>query len=158
IITAPELAINPQDNQPFFVVHVNPNKTAGTGTGTFEDPFSQISQFNNLPTAPKSNIDIVYVQPRLDGTSTQLDTGVTLLSNQHLLSSSVAHTFTATQGTFQLPGFVSGQALPVLTNSNSDVVRFNPFATNVEVSGFKITAVAPGNGISGIGNSGVNIN
>lgn len=154
----PEVAINPVNNQPFFVVFVDPNKTAGTGTGTFEDPYSQISQFDDLALAQKSGINYIIVSPRDDNTSIQLDTGVTLLSNQHLLSTSVQSTFTALQGTFDLPGFVEGAELPILSNTPpSDVVTFANGATNVEVGGFEIVGSPFGRGIVGTNNSQVNI-
>ncbi len=154
----PEVAINPVNNQPFFVVFVDPNKTAGTGTGTFEDPYSQISQFDDLALAQKSGINYIIVSPRDDNTSIQLDTGVTLLSNQHLLSTSVQSTFTALQGTFDLPGFVEDAELPVLSNiPPSNVVTFANGATNVEVGGFEIVGSPFGRGIVGTNNSQVNI-
>ncbi len=158
-IVKAEQAFNPADNQPFFVVHVDPNQTAPAGNGSFERPYASLDQFDTLPGGPKSNVDIVYVHPNADGSSTNLDSGVTLLSNQRLLSTAVPHTFTAVQGTFDLPGFVSTDAPPVLANAGGgDVVTFATGAQNIEVSGFTINGSATGNGIFGFGNRAVNIN
>lgn len=155
-VITPELAINPADGLPFFVAHVNPNRTPISGTGTFEDPFSTINQFDTM--AGKPNVDIIYVTARDDDTSTQLNTGVTLLNNQRLLSTAVAHTFTAVQGTFALPGFIGGE-LPTLSNdAGGNVVTFATGNRNIEVSGFTINGSATGNGIAGVGNQRVNIN
>jgi hypothetical protein len=165
-VAVAEAAINPLDNQPYFVDHINPNLVPGTGTGTFEDPFSELAQFDNRPLAQKSVVDIIYVTPRADGTSTQLDAGVTLLTGQRLLSTSVPHTFDVIpqqadingSTTYDLPGFVPGP-LPVLSNGGGgNVVTFATGAQNVEVSGFTITGSATGNGIFGIANRGVSIN
>lgn len=165
-VAVSEVAINPNDNRPYFVAHVDPNRTPGTGNGTFENPFSQISQFDNLALGAKSQYGIIYVRPRTDNTSTQLDTGVTLLSNQHLWSTSISHTIdviaqqTNSSGvtTYDIPGSVSGP-LPVLSNTTGgNVVTFTTGAQNIEVSGFTINGSATGNGIFGIDNRGVNIN
>jgi len=158
ILYTADIALNPADGDPFFVAHINPNRTPGTGTGTFEDPYSQLNQFNNLPIPPKNIIDIISVTARDDGTSTQLNTGVTLLNNQRLLSTAVTHTFTAIQGTFDLPGFVGGP-LPVLANlGGGNVVTFATNNRNIEVSGFTINGSVTGNGIAGVNNQRVNIN
>ncbi len=155
-----EKAINPTDNQPYFVVHVDPNLTSGTGTGTYENPYSTLAQFNNLPNGYKSNIDIILVEPNANGTSANLNTGVELLSGQHLLSTSVEHTaFNTLQGPISLPITSTSSALPVLTNgSGGDVVTIATGATGVEVSGFTITGSSTGNGIRGINNSAISIN
>lgn len=158
-IVRAEQAYNPADNQPFFVVHVDPNQNPGVGDGTFENPYSQLSQFDTLALGDKSNVDIVFVHPNVDGSSTNLDQGVTLLSNQRLLSSAVPHIFTAIQGTFDLPGYVPTDLPPLLTNAGGgNVVTFADGATNVEVSGFTIAGSATGNGIFGNNNQGININ
>ena len=158
-IVRAEQAINPADNLPFFVVHVDPNQPAGTGAGTYENPYSQLAQFDNLPFGPKSNVDIVFVHPNVDGSSTNLDAGVTMLSDQRLLSSAVPNTFTAVQGTFDLPGYVPTDLPPLLTNaSGGNVVSFATGAQNIEVAGFTIQGSATGNGIYGLNNQEININ
>ncbi len=135
-------AINPLDGQPFHVAHINPD-AASDGNGFVETPYNNVNSFVNA-----ADIDIIRILP---GNAANLaGTGpFVLLDNQRLLSSAVEHTFTATQGTFTLPGFTGG-ALPVLTNgatttfsSESMVVQL---ADNDEVSGFRIdgTSGSPG--------------
>jgi hypothetical protein len=159
-----ELAINPKTNQPYFVVHVDPNGADGavTGTGSFEDPYNQLAQFDNLPFAEKSLVNIIYVDPRTDGTSINLDDGVTLLSMQRLLSSSLTHQFQIAQFpgvNFELPNAQLGQPLPVLSNTTGgNVVTFADGAMMLEVSGFEINGSATGSGIFGTNNQGVSIN
>lgn len=185
VVVVSEKAINPIDGLPYFVDHIDPNRTPGTGNGTVENPFSLISQFDNRPLGEKSNVDIVYVRPRTidpnDRTS-QLNTGVTLLSDQRLLSTSVAHLFdvipaqadvngNTVYGLPTIPAFPLGSALPVLSNINGgDVVTLTTGAHNIEVSGFEIrgnrlqpnhatgTNLATNNGIAGIDNQEVKIN
>lgn len=159
-----ELALNPKDNQPYFVVHVDPNGADGadTGDGTLESPYNQLAQFDNLPFGEKSQVDIIYVNPRTDGTSINLDDGVTLLSCQRLLSSSLPHTFEVAQFpgvAFELPGVMLGQPLPILENTTGgNVVTLADGAFMVEVSGFEINGSATGSGIVGSNNRAVRIN
>lgn len=160
-----EAARNPKDSQPYFVVHVDPN-VAGNGVaagdGTVENPYNLLSQFDNLALADKSEVDIIYVRPRFDETSTNLNEGVTLLSCQRLLSTSVEHFFEAEQVPgfqFTLPGHRPGDPLPRLTNdSGLDVVTLADGAFMIEVSGFEINGSATGRGIAGTNNRNININ
>jgi hypothetical protein len=164
IQTQSELAINPKDNQPYFVVHVDPNGADGavTGDGSLNNPYNQLAQFDTLPFGEKSLVDIIYVNPRTDDSSINLDDGVTLLSCQRLLSSSLPHTFEVAQFpgvAFELPGARLGQPLPVLTNTTGgNVVTFADGAFMVEVSGFEINGSATGSGIVGTNNRAVSIN
>lgn len=160
-----EAAINPKDGLPYFIVHVDPNGPDGVpqGDGTIENPYNMLAQFDSLPFDVKSQVDIISVRPREDGTSINLDDGVTLLSCQRLLSTSLAHTFEVVQQPGQL--FVleatdqALEALPILTNSSGgNVVTFANGAMMVEVSGFTINGSATGSGIVGINNQAVNIN
>ncbi|MFN0195898.1 MAG: beta strand repeat-containing protein [Planctomycetaceae bacterium] len=143
-------AINPVDMLPFIVAHIDPDAAAG-GDGTFEDPFNSLVSFVNHP-----DIDIISVSPRDDDTNTNLDTGITLLDDQRLLSTSVPHEFTSTRGTFALPGFVADD-LPIISNAvgGSPVVTL---ADNNEVSGFVIDGSGTDDGITGTGIVGFNIN
>ena len=160
-----EAALNPKDNEPYFIVHVDPNVAGdgvAAGDGTIENPYNLLSQFDNMVLADKSGVDIIYVRPRLDDTSTNLNEGVTLLSCQRLLSTSVPHSFEVAQNPgvqYMLSGYVPGQDLPVLTNnSGGDVVTFADGAYMVEVSGFEINGSATGRSITGTNNSAININ
>ncbi len=158
-------AINPKDGLPYFVTHINPN-AGPVGNGTFENPFHSIAAYNGqlpIPAAQQKS-DIIYVSPRADGTSTNLDTTptFTLYDGQRLLSTSVAHTFMSTNFPgliHNLPGFVP-DLLPKLVNSaGGDVITLAPGNVQcLEVSGFDIQGSAGGSGISGINNSFVLIN
>ncbi len=168
-----EAALNPKDGLPYFVVHVDPNAAAAgvnAGNGTVENPYSRLSQFDNLAFADKSAVDIISVGPRIDNmvsNSTNLNTGVTLLSGQRLLSTSVPHSFMAAQDPsqpFTLPGFSfreDGEVvpLPMLTNNTGgNVVTFADGAICLEVSGFEINSGAGASGIVGVNNAAVRIN
>ncbi len=62
---------NTRGDLPVDVVHVDPNLPAGIGNGTAENPFGsleQARQFNNAA------VDIIDIQPRNDGTGTNLTT------------------------------------------------------------------------------------
>ena len=130
---------------PIFVVHVDNTAPAG-GDGTVEHPLNQ------LPTTTPSNVDIVFVN-RGNGTSQGYNHGITLNDYQRLLGQGVQHTFTSTNGTFVLPGYVPG-TLPRLTNPAGDVVTL---ASHNEVSGFNIQN-AGRHGIYGNGINSFNIN
>lgn len=159
-------AINPKDGLPYFVQHIDPNGALGVpnGDGSVEHPFRLLSQFDTLPTASKANVDIVMVRPRTDGSSGNLNTGVTLLDGQRLLSTSVSHGFTVAQlpGTIfniPVPANQLGQPLPLLANAaGGNVVTLASGSTMVEVSGFRITGNATGSGIIGSSNQAVLIN
>lgn len=134
------IAINPDDNQPFVVTHVNNTAGAG-GDGTYENPL------NMLPAAADPATDIIFVR-RGDETYTGLDGGITLSANQRLLSESVPHAFEAVRGRFQLPGYNAG-ALPFLYSTAGPVVTLG---NNTEVAGFHIEAPnGGGDGIVGMG-------
>lgn len=130
---------------PIFVVHVD-NTAGGGGDGTAEHPL------NFLPTTTGSNVDIVFVH-RGNGTSTNMNNGITLNSFQRLLGQGVQHLFNSQQGTFVLPGYSPG-VLPSITNPAGDVVTLASFN---EVSGFRISGGGR-HGITGTGIDSFNIN
>ncbi|QDU07963.1 beta strand repeat-containing protein [Gimesia aquarii] len=167
-----EVAINPDDGQPYTVAHINPDFGAA-GNGTFETPFGSVAAYNASP--PTAMTDIIFVQ---DGTTTNLDGAITLLDNgggiagrlgQRLLSEAVTHTFNTLQSdgsivTMTLPGFNSAASRPTLSNTTGvegAVVIGNGGAW--EVSGFNISgeraAGLPHNdGIISTSTRGFNIN
>ena len=161
--TTTDLAIDPNTHRPYFVANINPNLTTG-GNGMANSPFNSIAQYESVPLAQRHQYDMILVQPRKDGSNINLDTTSTLelFNGQRLLSTSSAHTFL----TQNLPGqfltlqgpSTSGQ--PVLYNSTGgDVITLAGGNTiGMEVSGFKITGSATGNGIRGNNNFAVNIN
>jgi len=147
--TSVEAAINPNDGFAYEVYHVNPD--AGTnGIGTYESPFNSLEAAR---LANAANIDIIRVMPG-NATNLTVTAPFQLLDNQRLLSSSVSHIFTATQGTFILPSWTGGTN-PVISNSAvaSSVVHL---ANNNEVSGFTIDGTDGDGDITntGISNAG----
>ncbi|MFO1021132.1 MAG: right-handed parallel beta-helix repeat-containing protein [Planctomycetales bacterium] len=145
ILDTPELAINPRTGLPFYIDHVDNNAFAG-GNGSVENPYS------SLPASRPASTDIIFVHTG-DGTSRNMDGGITLADYQRLLGEGIPHFITATQGTFELPGNNSGN-IPTITNLGGDAVTL---ASHNEVSGFRIEAPA-GNGIYGSGITDFNIN
>lgn len=145
--TESTLAINTTTSAAQRVVHVDPNAAAG-GDGTVENPYNSLA----LAQGGSQADDIVFVHPNSGGTSTNLDSGIVLQDRQRLLASTTQHTFTATQGTFDLPGYEAGSK-PVLDSSGVTV----QLADGNEVSGFRFDD--PGDtAISGGTVNGFNIN
>lgn len=167
LLVSKEFAIDPEDGNPYFVSHIDPN-LAGPGNGTFENQFGSLADYTALQ-ANKGDVDFIYVRPRTDGTSTNLDTGIVLINpaaggdTQRLWSTSVEHTVAADAsqggGTFILPGFTGvGSPLPVLTNTApGDVVTLTTADVRFDISGFDIQAQPGTNGIAGINNQDVRI-
>lgn len=144
--------IDPDTGLAYEVAHVNPNRTT-PGDGTWENPFMSIQQFDTLGFDDKDLFDIVYVRPRNDGTDTNLNTGVTILSGQRLWSSSVSQLLPVQSGgvvtlapiPLPLPGIDPADPipLPLLTRSgvigDGHVVTLQAGGSNFEVSGFDIS-------------------
>ena len=161
--TTTDIAIDPNTHRPYFVANINPNLATG-GNGMANSPFNSIAQYEALSVAQRQKYDVILVQPRSDGSNTNLDTTKTLdlFSGQHLLSTSIAHTFQTSNlpgKTLTMPGYTGG-SLPALYNSSgNDVITLTGGNTlGMEVSGFQITGSATGNGIAGKNNIAVNIN
>jgi hypothetical protein len=144
--TSPVLAINPATGLPYSVVHVN--NIGGGGTGGVNDPLS------SLPTMTAAGVDYIIVN-RGDGTSRNMDQGITLRDNQHLigLGGGLAYTLVATQGTFALPGSGTTGLFPTITNLTGDAVTL---ADNNEVAGLNIKD-ALGSGVFGNGSNNFNL-
>ena len=112
-----DTAINPETHRAYFVANINPNLTTN-GNGSASNPFDSIAAYEAQTLAQQKRYDFIIVQPRIDGTSTNLDTTTTLelFNGQHLLSTSLAHTFVAENlpgQTLNLP-ISAGTADPVL--------------------------------------------
>lgn len=129
------------------VIHVDPNAVV-MGDGTVENPYNalQLAQAGSQPN------DIIFVHPRADNTATNLTQDFVLQDNQRLLASTTQHMFTATQGTFDLPGYEAGNR-PTLDSSGDAIT----LANNNEVSGFRFSDTG-GDSIVGNGITGFNIN
>ena len=137
---------DPDDGNPVVVVHVDP-QAAGGGNGTIENPFNDFDQFAN---DPSNDILRVVASPVADA-ELLTDGPIVLFDDQRLLSSAVPHFVFAQQGTFALPGFTPGAALPRLINAQtaaSSVVLLSEVTTQPEppegiheVSGFLIDGI-----------------
>jgi Right handed beta helix region/Inverse autotransporter, beta-domain len=156
--------LNPGTGAPIDVLHVNPNLPAGSGNGTAEHPFGDLEQAR---LADNPNVNIILVQPRNDGTGTNLAVtqSFQLFNDQNVLGTTTQHQITTLEGNFLLPGFTPG-SLPLVSNANNhpgtDVFEL---ANRDQISGFEITGANASNTSfgNGIGNPigpivGFNIN
>lgn len=146
-----EAAINPLTNKPYFVAFIDPNMTTA-GAGTDENPFNSIAQYNSLTAAQKAAYDVIVVDGRTDGKSTNLDTGLgtaapalglQLMNNQHLWGGGIAHTFATPDGktfSFQCSDTAS---TPILVNEQVAGGNVITLANNNEVSGLTINGATP---------------
>lgn len=145
-----EAAINPLTDKPYFVAFINPNLTTG-GAGTDSNPFNSIAQFNSLSAAQRSSYDVILVNGRTDGTSTNLDTGLGTISpslglqlsnNQHLWGANAIHSFVTPTGTFNFDCSAT-KATPILVNEQTTGGNVVTLANNNEVSGVTINGATP---------------
>lgn len=145
-----EAAINPTTNKPYFVAFINPNLTTG-GTGTDENPFNSIQQYNSLSATQKAGYDVILVNGRTDGTSINLDTGLgtaapslglQLVNNQRLWGANIVHDFVTPTGTFQFH-CSDATATPILVNEQTAGGNVVTLANNNEVSGVTINGATP---------------
>ena len=97
--------------------------------GTFEDPFPTLLE---AQTASASG-DFIYVFQG-DGTTTGMDAGIILKSDQEFLGSGVNHDIVTKKGTFTIPSSTSGN--PTITNLAGSAVTL---ASGVTVRGFNIS-------------------
>jgi hypothetical protein len=144
-----EVAINPETGLPWNVWFVN---NTSSSNGTFESPFPTLLLAQNA-SGPN---DIIYVFPG-DGSSTGMNAGITLQTNQRFYGSATAHTIPTNKGSITIPSM--SYVLPSVTNSGSSVVVL---ASNNEISGFNLfTSTSGGNivlGASGINGANINNN
>lgn len=154
-------AINPIDNQPYSIVHVDPNQGLG-GSGTFENPYNTLEAARNPNPA---FVDIIRVIPREDGTNTNLaltDTFV-LTGTQRLLGSTTIHNFNTPDGFFELPGYTGFGDGPMISNTALIASTVVQMTGGNEVSGFLVDGQdalgnAIHNGITGTNTSGFSVN
>ena len=151
--TFSEARINDVTNNPYFIAYVDPNiNTAGTGAGTFEDPFRSMAALTN-----GAGIDVIRVTPNTDGSGVDLTVngGLSLFDNQALISSNSDYElFRIGTTPFYIPGTGATGPGPLLTRPNisagESIVRL---ANNNTISGMRFDAsnaagTAFGNGIS----------
>jgi len=138
--TIDPVAIDPTTGQPFFVVFVN-NTNPNLGTGTYEDPFQNLTNNDNATSAENFSTDgnIIYVFAG-DGSSTHMSGGNMFLSDsQRLLGSANAHPFQTTKGLLTVPALttliphIQGQATGMTPGNIINLANRN------EVSGFDIS-------------------
>ncbi len=125
------IAINPATGQPFFFVFVD---NTSSSMGTYKSPYPSFAQAqeNSSPN------DIIYVFPG-DGTTTGMDSGITLKANQKLWGSSVSHLIQTTKGKITLPA--QSSTAPIITNTNINTEgNAITLATNNAISGINITS------------------
>lgn len=146
VITTHQLATDPETGQPIFVEHVASYAAAG-GNGTVEHPFMTLAQVQ-AASAP-NNIIFAWANSVFNGQS------ITLQANQRFLGEGTAHTFTATQGTFLLPGASTLTTPPLIVGSPGNAITL---ADNNEVSGFTITNAGNDGIFSNTGITRFNIN
>ena len=146
-----EAAINPLTSKPYFVAFIDPNN-ATPGTGTDENPYNSIAQYNSLAAAKRSSYDVIVINGNEDGSSTNLDTGLgtaapalgmQLFNNQHLWGGGIVQTFTTPNGqTFNFKCSDSATT-PILVNEQAAGGNIITVANNNEVSGLTLDGATP---------------
>lgn len=124
-------AIDPATGQPYFFVFVD---NTSHSNGTYESPYPTLglAQTNSGPN------DVIYVFPG-DGTTTGMDSGITLQANQKFWGSGVNQLIQTTAGTISIPAQSSSS--PTITNTNIDTDgNAITLAPNNSISGFTITS------------------
>ncbi len=120
-------AINPATGKPYFFWFVD---NTSHSAGTYESPFNTLAAAES---ASRPN-DVIYVFPG-DGTSTGMDTGITLQYGQQLLGAGIDQTLKTTVGKTTVPALASG--LPMISNAN-------------DPTGLGVQLVAANNVVSGL--------
>jgi hypothetical protein len=133
------IAFNPLTGQPYVFFFVD---NTSASLGTFESPFPTLLEAQNA-SLPNQGI---YVFPG-NGTTTGMNTGITLKDSQLLLGASINHSLQTNYGTIVIPPLAS--SLPKLSN----IAALSPVVTlanNNTIAGFYLNCDF-GNGISGAG-------
>jgi hypothetical protein len=125
------IAIDPATSLPYYFVFVD---NTSSSDGTYESPYHTFIQAQNN----SSPNDIIYVFPG-DGTTTGMNSGITLKASQKFWGSGVSHSIQTTAGTTSIPPQSSSS--PTITNTNIDTEgNAITLATNNAISGFTITS------------------
>lgn len=150
--------INPRDDQPYFVVHIDSNNTgAGTGDGTAENPY------HNLPGTVPNQTDLVLVQRGQSTEAAPYTGNIQLVDYARMLGEGKAHIFDGyvNYGGYSqvyndtvLPGFSNSGLYPFLSNPAGDIVTL---ANHNEVSAF-VMQDASNRAIFGNGTNGFHLN
>lgn len=131
------IAINPLSNSPYYFVFVN---NTSSSEGTFESPYPSLllAQENSSPN------QIIYTFPG-DGTTRNMDQGITLQARQKFWGSSIPHNLQTAQGAITVPQM--SIAAPQITNINLLGVGAT-LSINNEISGIVFTETS-GQAING---------
>jgi parallel beta helix pectate lyase-like protein len=154
---------NTKGDLPVFVVHVDPNLPADSGNGTAENPFGSLEQARQFN---KAAVDIIDIEPRTDGTGTNLtlNGSFNLFNYQRVWSTSVSHAIDTTAGIIDIPATTATQGLPLVSNSaitaNGTVFSMASVdeISGLHISGANSTGTVFGNGISNLGGPIVDFN
>lgn len=126
------ISIDPTTGLPYFFVFVD---NTSSSNGTYESPYHSLAQAQDN----SSPNDIIYVFPG-DGTTTGMDSGISLKANQKFWGSGVSHSIQISEGMISIPA--QSSSLPAITNTNIDTDgNAITLATNNSISGFIITSV-----------------
>ncbi len=125
------VAIDPATGLPYFFVFVD---NTSRSDGTYASPYHSLAQAQNN----SSPNNIIYVFPG-DGTTTGMDSGISLKANQKFWGSGTGHSIQTSEGTIFIPAQSSSS--PTITNTNVDTDgNVITLATNNAISGFIITS------------------
>ncbi len=123
------IALDAATGEPVRFVFVD---NTSNSAGTYESPYHSLTQAqdNSQPG------DIIYVFPG-DGTTTGMDTGITLQENQKFWGSGTQHVLPISQGNITIPA--QSSTMPTMTNTDIDTLGNGITLSSVnEVSGFTI--------------------
>lgn len=124
-------AIDPNTGRPYFFVFVD---NTSSSEGTYENPYHSFAQAEE----GSSSNNIIYVFPG-DGTTTGMDSGISLKANQKLWGSGISYLIQTTNGPISIPA--QSTSAPNITNTNIDTEgNAITLATNNAISGIVITS------------------
>ena len=139
------LAIDPLTGLPYHFMFVN---NLFGSNGTYEDPYGSLAAAESASTTH----DIIYVMFG-DGTSTNMNSGITLKDYQQLLGSGTTQILSTQKGMIDIPSQTEG--MPIISNAI-------PGGTGVTIANYNtISGIhidrTDGEGIYGLGKSNVTI-
>ncbi len=124
-------AIDPDTGLPYFFVFVD---NTSSSDGTYESPYHTLAQAEQN----SSLGNILYVFPG-DGTTTGMDSGITLQESQKLWGSGISHLIATSQGIISIPP--QSSLAPLITNTNVDTLgNAITLAMNNSISGINISS------------------
>ncbi|MES2121952.1 MAG: right-handed parallel beta-helix repeat-containing protein [Chlamydiota bacterium] len=125
------VAIDPSTGLPLFFIFVD---NTSNSAGTYASPYPTLAQAQ----ANSQPGDTIYVFPG-DGTTTGMDSGISLKASQKFWGSGVSHSIQTTAGTISIPA--QSSTSPTITNTNIDTEgNAINLASNNAISGFTIAS------------------